>query len=101
MIGHHQKNRNIQISPEVLEAARKEGEDLLRDLRTSLSGLTQAEAEQRAASAGPNEVAQEKAPSRAVRLLRILGNPLVILLAILSAVSFATGDARAGTVMAA
>jgi hypothetical protein len=33
--------------------------------------------------------------------LKILRNPLVVLLAILSAISFATGDARAGTVMAA
>ncbi len=35
-----------------------------------------------------------------MRLLIILRNPLVILLAALSSISFATGDARAGTVMA-
>ena len=63
-------------------------------------GLTQAEAERRARTTGPNEVAQEKRESWPVRLLRILRNPLVILLAGLSAISFATGDARAGGVMA-
>jgi Mg2+-importing ATPase len=35
-----------------------------------------------------------------VRLLKITRNPLVILLATLSTISFATGDARAGIVMA-
>jgi len=95
------KSHNIQVSPAVLDAARKDGEELLRDLRTSLGGLTQAEAEERARSAGPNEVAQERRQSWPVRLLKIIRNPLVILLTILSAVSFATGDARAGTVMAA
>jgi hypothetical protein len=54
------KNRNIRVSPAVVDAARKDGEALLRDLRTSAGGLTQAEAEERARTAGPNEVAQEK-----------------------------------------
>jgi Mg2+-importing ATPase len=63
-------------------------------------GLTQAEAEARARTAGPNEVAQERRRGWFVRLLIILRNPLVILLAALSSISFATGDMRAGTVMA-
>jgi len=94
------KNHNIQVSPAVLEASRKDGEALLRDLRTSPQGLTQAEAEERARTTGLNEVAQERKQGWPGRLLRIIRNPLVILLAILSTVSFATGDARAGTVMA-
>jgi P-type Mg2+ transporter len=98
---NHGKAHTIEISPAVLEAARKDAEDLLRDLRTSLNGLTQTEAEERAIAAGPNEVAQEKAQGWAVRLLKILRNPLVVLLSTLSAISFTTGDSRAGTVMAA
>jgi Mg2+-importing ATPase len=94
------KTKNIQVSPAVLDAARKEGEELLRDLRTSPDGLTQAEAEERLRTIGPNEVAQEKPQGWPIRLLKIVRNPLVILLATLSAISFATGDARAGTVMA-
>lgn len=93
-------NKNIHVSPAVLDAARKSGEDLLRDLRTAAGGLTQAEAEERERTAGPNEVAQERRQGWPVRLLKIVRNPLVILLALLSSVSFATGDARAGTVMA-
>jgi uncharacterized membrane protein len=46
-------------------------------------------------------VAQERRQGWPVRLLKIIRNPLVILSATLSAVSFSTGDARAGTVMAA
>jgi Mg2+-importing ATPase len=94
------KTENIQVSPAVLDAARKDGEELLRDLRTSLGGLTQAEAEERARTTGPNEVAQERKQGWPVRLLKIIRNPLVILLTTLSAISFATGDARAGSVMA-
>jgi Mg2+-importing ATPase len=45
-------------------------------------------------------VAQERRRGWFIRLLIILRNPLVILLAVLSSISFATGDARAGTVMA-
>ena len=94
------KSRSIQVSPVVLDAARKGSEELLRQLRTAASGLTQSEAESRARSTGPNEVAQEKPQGWPVRLLKIIVNPLVILLTVLSGVSFATGDARAGTVMA-
>ena len=93
-------NKTIQVSPAVLDAARKDGAELLRDLRTTPAGLTQSEAEERARTGGPNEVAQEKPQGWPVRLLKIIRNPLVILLATLSAISFATGDARAGTVMA-
>ncbi|MCU1334890.1 MAG: mgtA 1 [Bryobacterales bacterium] len=94
------KNHNIRVSPEVIEAAQKDGEELLRDLRTTSGGLTRTEAEGRARTTGPNEVAQERRQGWPVRLLKIIRNPLVILLATLSAVSFGTGDARAGTVMA-
>ena len=94
------KNQNIRVSPAVIDAARKTGEELFRDLRTSPGGLTQAEAEERARTTGPNEVAQERKQGWPIRVLKIIRNPLVILLTTLSAVSFLTGDARAGIVMA-
>jgi Mg2+-importing ATPase len=95
------KHETIRVSPAVLDAARKDGEELLQSLRTTPKGLTQEEAEERERTTGPNEVAQERRQGWFVRLLKIMRNPLVILLGTLSAVSFATGDARAGTVMAA
>jgi Mg2+-importing ATPase len=94
------KNHNIRVSSAVLDAAGKNGDALLQALHTTPEGLTQAEAEARARTTGPNEVAQERRRGWFIRLLIILRNPLVILLAALSSISFATGDARAGTVMA-
>src|SRR5271168_5056420 len=94
------KDHSIHVSPAVLDAARKDGEELLRSFRTSPQGLTQTEAEERVRTTGPNEVAQERRQGWPIRLLKILRNPLVILLAALSSISFATGDPRAGSVMA-
>jgi P-type Mg2+ transporter len=94
---HHQP---ISVSPAVLDAARKDGDALLRDLGTSVAGLSEAEAGVRARATGPNEIAQERKQGWPIRILKIIRNPLVILLAFLSAVSFLTGDARAGSVMA-
>jgi Mg2+-importing ATPase len=94
------KGKNIQVSPAVLDAARTPDEELLLKLQTVSSGLTEAAAEERVRTVGPNEVAQEKPQTWPIRLLKIIRNPLVILLATLSTVSFVTGDARAGTVMA-
>ena len=88
------------MSPAVLDAAGKDGDELLRSLRTTGEGLTQVEAEDRARKTGPNVVAQERRRGWFLRLLIILRNPLVILLAALSSISFATGDPRAGSVMA-
>ncbi len=95
------KHPNIRVSPAVLDAACKDCEAVLQSLRTTPEGLTQSEAEDRARTAGPNEVAQERRQGWFGRLLKIIRNPLVILLGTLSAVSYSTGDARAGTVMAA
>jgi Mg2+-importing ATPase len=94
------KKQNIHVSSAVLDAARKDGEELFGSLKTAVSGLTQREAEARARTVGPNEVAREHKQGWLGRLVKILRNPLVILLASLSAISFATGDARAGSVMA-
>jgi len=94
------KGKTIQVSPAILEAARKSTEEVLKQLQTSAAGLSEAEGEQRASRFGPNEVAQEKPQVWPVRLLKIMRNPLVILLGALSGISFATGDTRAGTVMA-
>ena len=93
-------HQHIRVSPAVLDAARKDGANVLRDLGTSLAGLSQTEAEDRARTSGPNEIAQERKQGWFIRLLKIIRNPLVILLTILSALSFLTGDPRAGFVMA-
>src|SRR5579872_1439450 len=76
----HQK---IRVSQAVLDAAMKDGDALLQSLQTSIGGLTQTEAEDRARKTGPNEVAQERQPGWFGRLLKMIRNPLVVLLTIL------------------
>jgi len=93
-------DEKIHVSPAVIDASHKDTDQLLQDLGTRREGLTEDEVEERERTAGPNEVAQEKPQGWPIRLLKIVRNPLVILLTVLSAISFATGDARAGTVMA-
>jgi Mg2+-importing ATPase len=83
----------------LLETARGDAASALRLCRSANEGLTQAEAEQRLATYGPNEIDAYKPEGWYVRLFHALRNPLVILLAVLAAVSLATGDVRAATVM--
>ncbi len=90
----------IHFSLLLLEAARKDATDLLREQGTSLAGLTQAEAASRLNTNGPNEVAQEKQHGWPRRLLRTTYNPLVLLLTALAILSALTGDLRAAIVIA-
>jgi Mg2+-importing ATPase len=86
-------------SGRVQEVARTDRDAALRLCGSASGGLTQEEAERRLATYGANEIAAHGPPPWPVRLLHTLRNPLVILLAILAAVSLATGDVRAATVM--
>jgi Mg2+-importing ATPase len=83
----------------VQEAARAPREEALQLCSSAVEGLTQVEAERRIAVYGPNEIATHRPVGWPGRLLHALRNPLVILLAVLAAVSLATGDARAAVVM--
>src|SRR5947209_8331099 len=90
----------ISISPQLVDAARREPDEVCKKLETSAAGLTQQEAERHIEQYGPNEVAQERERGWVWRLLMACRNPLVILLTALAAVSLATGDVRAAVVMA-
>jgi Cation transporter/ATPase, N-terminus len=59
----------IQVSPQLLEAAATESEEVLRKMNTSKDGLAGAEAERRLQEYGPNVVARETRHS----YLRLLG----------------------------
>src|SRR6478736_3902035 len=97
--GPHKPSSAIQVAPLLLEAAGSEPEAVLQKLRTSKGGLSAAEAEQRLQVYGPNVVAREERHPRIHLLGKALVNPLVILLLVLAASSFVTGDIRAGSVM--
>src|SRR3978361_1452329 len=69
------EKHNIHLSSAILDAAAKDGDALLKLLNTKPEGLTQADAEARGRTAGPNEVAQERQRGWLIRLLVILPNP--------------------------
>ena len=87
------------LSDELLQAAHSDTAATVAALRTRSIGLTQSEAERRLREYGPNVVARDEGHGRLASAPKALLNPLVVLLALLATVSFATGDARAGIVM--
>ena len=91
--------RRDAFSESLLRLAREDGEDVLRELKSNLSGLDQSEAEGRAREYGANEIAREKRPSALARLLGTLRNPLVLLLVALGVIAYLTGDLRATSVI--
>jgi P-type Mg2+ transporter len=93
------KTPSIGVSPILTELAHIEKADVFTKLKTSLNGLSGTEAEARGIKYGPNAVATEKRGGWLWRLFKASRNLLVILLAILATVSFATGDVSGGTVM--
>lgn len=83
----------------VVEAAAMDVPALLARHRTRLEGLSEEESRERLAEHGPNTLAADPRAGLATLLRHALINPLVILLATLAGVSFATGDPRAGAMM--
>lgn len=57
-----------------------------------LSGLTAAEADRRLAEAGPNEIVTSRRIGPIVEIILLFANPLVIILLLASAISFAVGE---------
>jgi len=68
-------------------------------MKTGAEGLSDGDARDRLAEVGPNTVDAGSRRGWPWRLFTATRNPLVILLGVLATISFATGDARAGTVM--
>jgi P-type Mg2+ transporter len=89
----------IHVSPQLLEAAASDLTRVFQMCETSPTGLTEEEAERRLEQYGPNVVTQEHRYGWVGLLGKALVNPLVILLLVLAALSFATGEIRAGVVM--
>ncbi|HKW31353.1 MAG TPA: magnesium-translocating P-type ATPase [Verrucomicrobiae bacterium] len=86
-------NSNIQRAADLVrDAATRETSEVLQSLGTSPNGLTEDEALARLEHYGPNEVAQEKKHNWLYRLYIAALNPLVILLTLLAAVTFATAE---------
>jgi P-type Mg2+ transporter len=89
----------IQVSQIVVESAAMVVADVYSRLATRPEGLTSGEAAARLAEHGPNVLAKDQRAGLGKLVYHAAINPLVILLAVLASISFATGDARAGIVM--
>jgi len=86
--------------PDILvNAAKMDTTAVLAEFATSREGLTSDDALARRDRYGPNVLAKDKRKSLAVLVSHAVLNPLVILLAVLATISFATGDPRAGFMM--
>jgi P-type Mg2+ transporter len=88
-----------RVAPAVIEAAPRAPVEVLLQAGTTSDGLSSEEVAVRQEKFGLNLVAQEKPRSRLSHLSSAILNPLVILMLVLAAVSFATEDYRAGAVM--
>jgi len=91
--------QEFKVSPLIAEVARMDTKLVPEKLGIATSGLTHEQAAERLVRHGPNIVATEKQHSWPWRLYTAARNPLVILLTVLAILSYATGDARAATVM--
>jgi Mg2+-importing ATPase len=90
---------HIQVSQTVVETAAMDPAAVCERFKTTPQGLTTEEAGTRLAEHGPNVLAKDQRAGIATLLWHAVLNPLVILLAVLTSVSFATGDYRAGSMM--
>ena len=73
---------------------------LLAELGTADSGLTSREAALRLKRYGSNDAAAPKRPPAWLRFIRLLANPLVVILLVASALSAATGDVASFVIIA-
>jgi Mg2+-importing ATPase len=93
-------DHSIHFSPLLAEVAKLGKSEVFSRMKTTPDGLSTDEADSRWAEVGPNVVAASKHRGWPYRLLVAARNPLVILLVVLATISFATGDAASGFVMA-
>jgi Mg2+-importing ATPase len=91
--------RTIRVAPILLESATLTPDAVYQLLKSRVTGLTTREADARLSEHGPNMVAADGRKSLGLLFWHAIINPLVLLLAVLATISFATGDIRAGTVM--
>ncbi|HEX3107517.1 MAG TPA: HAD-IC family P-type ATPase, partial [Thermoanaerobaculia bacterium] len=75
--------------------------ELLGLLRTTVTGLTSGEAEERLRLHGPNSLVREQRFAALLSFARFFANPLVIILIVASAISIALGDHVGGLIIIA
>src|ERR1035441_392763 len=88
----HAKKPGLHVSPLVIESAEMDVAAVCAKLTTRATGLTSQEAQARLEEHGPNVLARDQGAGFGRLLWHAVVNPLVILLAVLAAISFLTDD---------
>src|SRR5215469_6057707 len=86
------EDSHIQVSSKLVRLAALPTQEVLAELDATPDGLKQEAAEQRLEEYGPNVVASDERFTRMRLFIRSCLNPLVILLAVLATISFATAQ---------
>jgi len=95
------EGQGVKIAEMMGEIARLSPDEALINLATGPDGLTAEEAETRTETYGPNQVAREDKKSAPEQIIRLLLNPLNIMLLVLTIVNFGfLDDAESGSVIA-
>src|SRR5271154_3986444 len=76
-------------------------EVLFEKFQTSLTGLSEAEAQKRLAEYGFNEAAKKQKRTLVIQFILKFFHPLIVLLVVISAVTFWTGDPVSGSIIGA
>jgi len=99
LLAKSHKTQSMRVAQAVVDTVALDAAGVYARLKTRPEGLTAAEAAARLVEHGQNILAKDQRPGFLHLLWHAVLNPLVILLAVLATVSFATGDARAATMM--
>jgi Mg2+-importing ATPase len=83
----------------LLAASDADADRALEQLGASGNGLLPHQVSERLSEYGPNQIARERPVRWYGLLLRTLHNPFVLVLSVIGAVSFGTGDSRAAVVI--
>ena len=99
LLGRSHEKRLLHVSPLLVATTELDVEGVYAKLNSRPAGLTGAEAATRLGKYGQNILARDQRPGFFRLLWRAVRNPLVVLLAVLAGVSFATGDSPSATMM--
>jgi Mg2+-importing ATPase len=96
---HLHDGKAAEIAAALLARARCDEATALGQLDARVDGLTEPEVAERILRFGANQIARGKRRSKPLLLYDNVKNPLIILLVVLSLVSYLTGDVRAAVVV--